>query len=176
MLIGHSFNPSKIQFSNSAKSLIDDIISSDFEDIFKNKALLYCTISEFIKSSTISDTPQTEFDLYRKAMAYISEHYREDITLSFVAQSVCVSSAHLSRVINNGSKMSFSDIVNSLRIHYAKKIIEQTDTPISDTAYESGYGSIRNFNRIFKKYFGANPKEHRERIRNNGIKKEAETI
>jgi AraC-like DNA-binding protein len=41
--------------------------------------------------------------------------------------------------------------------------MEQKDISISDVAYESGFGSIRNFNRIFKTHFGITPREYQKR-------------
>ena len=62
--------------------------------------------------------------------------------------------------------MSFTDIVNCLRLKEAKRLLEQTDMPISELAYEAGFGSIRNFNRLFEKYFKCMPKD----IRNDSVK------
>ena len=163
ILIGKHFDPPVIKFSNTVKVLVEDIIASDYKEDFKKKALLYCTLSEFLSQSTLCDTSLVEFDLYRRVMAYISEHFREDITLNSVAHYACVSPAHLSRVINHSSNLSFCDIVNSLRVYYAKELMEKSDATISDIAYESGFGSIRNFNRIFKTHFGITPRECQKR-------------
>lgn len=160
ILINRQFNPPVVPFGAAARELIADIVNSGFKDDFKKKALLYCTVSEFLKGSTLSDKEPVEFDLYRKSISYITEHFKENLSLASVAQYACVTPAHLSRVINDGSKSSFTDILNSLRIYEAKRLLEQTDISISDAAFEAGYGSIRNFNRIFKKYFGITPKEH----------------
>lgn len=163
ILIGNHFDPPSAKFGNSVKTLIEDIIESGYKEDFKKKALLYCTLSEFLSQSTICSASSEEFDLYRRVMAYISEHFREDITLNSVAHYACVSPAHLSRVINHSSDLSFCDIVNSLRVYYAKELMEQKDISISDVAYESGFGSIRNFNRIFKTHFGITPREYQKR-------------
>ncbi|MBO5452704.1 MAG: AraC family transcriptional regulator [Clostridia bacterium] len=157
------FVPPVANFGNGTNILIDEILSSEFKDDFKKKALLYYTLSHFMKSCALTDRETVEFDVYRKAIAYISEHYTENITLETVADSVGVTAPHLSRVLNGGCKSSFSDIINALRIYEAKKLLEQTTLSISEVAYASGYGSIRNFNRIFVKYFHCNPKDIRKK-------------
>ena len=165
VLINNSFSPPHTTFRAATKNLISDIIDSDFKDDFKKKSLLYCALSELIQNSTLIKKESADFDLYRKAMAYIAAHYKKNLSLKTVSQQVLVTPAHLSRVINKRSKSSFTDIVNSLRIYEAKKLIEQENMSISDAAFEAGYGSIRNFNRIFKKHFGITPKEHIKKLR-----------
>ena len=160
ILINKKFNPQIISFSDTTKAIIEDIIKSDFEDNLKKKALLYCIVSEFFQSSAICENNSTEFYLYRKATAYISEHFTESISLDSVAKHFCITPSHLSRIINKSAGAGFSDILNSLRINHAQKLFNNGETCISDVAFESGFGTIRNFNRIFKKQFKMTPKEY----------------
>ncbi len=158
-LTGKSFVPPITKFDQGTTKIIDNILKSEFKDDLKKKALLYYTLSDFINNCTLEEKEAMEYDLYRMAIAYISEHFRENITLETVAENVGVTSSHLSRVLNGGCKSSFPDIINALRIFYAKTLLETSTLSISEIAFESGYGSIRNFNRIFKSHFGCNPKD-----------------
>ena len=81
-----------------------------------------------------------------------------------VAKYVGVSASHLSRVLNSDGKPGFSEILNSLRIHAAKKLLERENISVSEAAFETGYGSIRNFNRVFKEYFGCKPSDISKRL------------
>lgn len=164
MLTTKEFYPPVTKFQNTAELIINDIVNSEYKDDFKKKALLYCTLSEFVNNCKIIEKEAPEFDVYRGAIAYISKHFTENLTLEKVADYVGVTASHLSRVLNKGCKSSFPDILNSLRIYEAKRLLEQTDAAISSVAYEVGYGSIRNFNRIFKKYFGCNPRDINKHI------------
>ena len=131
-------------------------------DDLKKKALIYYTLSLFMNNCGVVEKAKHEFDLYRKALTYITDHFTENINLEVVSNFVGVSTSHLSRVLNNSCGSSFSDILNALRIHHAKILLNETDMSISDVAYASGYGSLRNFNRIFKKNYGVTPKEMRK--------------
>lgn len=128
------------------------------QDSFKYKALLYYTVAEFINTCKIVPRETFEFDVYRGAIFYISEHYTEDISLESVAGKLNVTASHLSRILNRNGNIGFSDIVNSLRITYAKRMLEQTNRSISEIAFSVGCGSIRNFNRIFQKHYGCSPR------------------
>ncbi len=162
LLTKSTFNPPVTSFNSCCKVMIDDITDSKMTDDLKKKALIYYTLSLFMNSCSVVERDKHEFDLYRKALTYISAHFTENIYLSDVSDFLGVSVSHLSRVLNNGCGSSFSDILNSFRIHHSKNLLNDTDLPISEIAYASGYGSLRNFNRIFKKNYGLTPKEMRQ--------------
>lgn len=148
-------------FGATARNLITEITAQESQDFFRNKALVYCVLSEFLQHSELVSNEYFSYDVYRKAISYISEHYAEPITREQVALHANVTVTHLSRVLNSRGNASFSDIVNSLRIFRARQLLERTKLPITQIAYETGYGSIRNFNRVFQKHFGCNPTDIR---------------
>lgn len=160
---GNILSQASVSFGAAVCSLIREIAEPEHNDFFKNKALIYCILSEFLQKSTLVPNKHFAYDVYRSAIVYISEHYTEPITRQQVALHANVTVTHLSRVLNSRGSASFSDIVNSLRIFKARQMLEQTTLPITQIAYETGYGSIRNFNRIFQKHFGCNPTDLRRR-------------
>lgn len=158
-LTSHLFDPPVIAAREVHEAIAKDIIAGNCEDELKMKALLYCTLSELLRYSRSEKKRTFEYDLYRRAIVYISEHYREPLTLEQTAQSIGVSACHLSRVLHADGKPGFSEILNALRVHAAKSMLEQEDSTISEAAFSAGFGSVRNFNRIFKKHFGYTPSD-----------------
>ena len=155
------FSPSHAPFGVIARRLIDEIALLEAQDYLKNKALVYYTLADLVAHCSLFPVKRAELDVYRRAIIYISSHYKEEITLTEVARHLQTTPVHLSRTLNSRNQAGFSDLLNSLRIFEAKRMLEQTALPISSIAYEVGYGSIRNFNRIFIKYFGRKPSEIR---------------
>lgn len=49
------------------------------------------------------------------------------------------------------------------RVHLAKQLIQETDLPMIEVAYASGYGSVRRFNEAFQLMFGRPPATLRRR-------------
>ena len=49
------------------------------------------------------------------------------------------------------------------RVHLAKQLIQETDLPMIEVAYASGYGSVRRFNEAFQLMFGRPPAALRKR-------------
>ncbi len=162
ILRGKAFKPNFTKFEQSHREIIFDIIKSNFEDNLLKKALLYATVSLFVNKCESFEKSAFEYDVYRKAISYISENYMEDITLEKTAFNIGVTVSHLSRVLNSDGKPGFSEIVNSLRVFAAKQLLEQNNIPASEVAFKTGFGSIRNFNRVFKKTFGYNPSDIRK--------------
>lgn len=171
LLTEKSFFPCYIGFQQTIRNMVCEIAELEEQDYFKNKALMYYTISEFLRCCELRQNEPFEFDVYRSAIVYISEHYTEEISLEHVAAYAKVTASHLSRVLNSRSGSSFSDIINSLRIFRAKRLLEGTNMPVSEVALAVGYGSIRNFNRIFQKYFGCKPRELRRKQKDTNTKK-----
>ena len=58
----------------------------------------------------------------------------------------------------------FTDILNSIRIGNSRILLAETQKSITEIAYESGFGSVRNYNRVFKAYTGKTPKEFKNKI------------
>lgn len=163
LLSGKVFVPPYTKFGASQNAIISEIIENDFKDDLKKKSLIYCSLSDFLSSCELQNKTAFEYDLYRKAIVYISENYKENLTLKKTAFDIGVTTSHLSRVLNSDEKPGFTEILNSLRINAAKRMLEQQNIPITEIALETGFGSIRNFNRIFKKYFGMNPRDIRKK-------------
>lgn len=157
ILTNKVFSPPTANYTTVHEAIIDDLIADHFSDNFKKKALLYYTISAFLQQCSLQQAPSYDFDLYRRALAYISENYQNDISLKSTATALGVNQSHLSRILNSGDKPGFSEILNSMRVYAARRMIEQENRNISEAAMAAGFGSIRNFHRIFKSYFGCNP-------------------
>jgi len=97
-----------------------------------------------------------------RAMAFLQNHYQENgIGLRQVAEHCGVSCAHLSRRFKESTGQGISACLAQLRIAHAKSLLTQTHTPIAMIAFESGFGSLSQFNRAFLKHCGVTPTQLR---------------
>ena len=94
-----------------------------------------------------------------KLLDYIEENYSEKITLKDAADYISFSECYVSRLFCKYTGMGFIDYLNSVRTEKAIIKLKENNSRISDIAFSCGFGSIRNFNRIFKQITGKNPKE-----------------
>ena len=157
---GKTYEPIYSDINNAYREIIDQITANNFKDDLKKKSLIYFTLADIISHCTFTEKASFEYDLYRKAINYISENYTDEkLSLQSTAAHMGVSSSHLSRVLNSDGKPGFTGLVNSLRSYSAKQMLEQQNISMAQIAFETGFGSIRNFNRIFKKIYGYTPRE-----------------
>lgn len=83
-----------------------------------------------------------------RGISYLEQHYTEKITLESFAAAIGVNRHYACQMFPkylNG--VTFSQVLNQIRIHRAIKLLAQTS--VSNAAMESGFGSIRQFNRVF---------------------------
>lgn len=128
----------------------------DKDNIFTKKAIIYALAAECSQSPKISFNINTTFS---KALQFISENFREPLTLMMLAKNCNVNYTYLSRMFCKCMGMSFTQCLNNVRIHYTISLLLNTDKNISEIALECGFGSIRNFNRVFSKLMGCAPVE-----------------
>ena len=64
---------------------------------------------------------------------------------------------HLSRVMRKHLNMSLTQYINSLRINYAANLLLNSNMPIIDICYASGFQNLGYFYRTFKAQYGLSP-------------------
>lgn len=69
--------------------------------------------------------------------------------------------SYLSRYFKKSTGVSFNFYVNHYRLSTACYLMENTTMPIIRCAMDSGFVSLRSFNRSFKEYMGAAPSQYR---------------
>jgi AraC family transcriptional regulator of adaptative response / DNA-3-methyladenine glycosylase II len=72
-----------------------------------------------------------------------------------------VTSRHLRRLFTQHLGASPLAIAHTQRLHFAKRLIDETALSMGHISSAAGYGSIRRFNDTFKKTYGRTPRELR---------------
>ena len=100
--------------------------------------------------------------LVKAALAYMKEHCTEQhLSLGEVADHVYVSQWHLSKLLNRETDQSFFDLLGSMRIAKAKKLLADPALRIHEIAEMAGFSDVAHFSRSFKKLTGCTPGEYR---------------
>ena len=100
--------------------------------------------------------------LVKAALAYMREHCTEQhLSLGEVADHVYVSQWHLSKLLNRETDQSFFDLLGSMRIAKAKKLLADPALRIHEIAEMAGFSDVAHFSRSFKKITGSTPGEYR---------------
>jgi AraC-like DNA-binding protein len=97
---------------------------------------------------------------------YVKENYKEEISLIEIAKIANLTPTSFCRMFKLKTKKSFVEYLNAVRVSNACKLLLETDKGISEIAYECGYKTASNFNKLFKKLTGTTPKEYRKKADN----------
>jgi AraC-like DNA-binding protein/ligand-binding sensor protein len=102
--------------------------------------------------------------LVRKAREYIEQHKMEPLSLAAVAQASGASVFHFCKVFKKATGLKFTDYVGRVRLEDAKTQLLNPNRRIGEVAYDVGFQSLTQFNRMFKRVFGQSPSEFRAHL------------
>ncbi|OPH58918.1 hypothetical protein BC351_21490 [Paenibacillus ferrarius] len=95
------------------------------------------------------------------AIAYIEQHYAEDITVAQVADVLHLSSNYLSNLFKMETGMRFVEYVNRCRIRKAKLLLRDVSLKVYEVAEKTGFQETSYFCKVFKELEGKTVKEYR---------------
>ena len=100
-------------------------------------------------------------DLTAKALRLIADGLVDDAGVAGLAATLHVSERHVHRTLVAEVGASPLQLAQSRRAQTARMLLEQTDLTVSDVAFAAGFSSLRQFNDVIKREFGAPPSELR---------------
>jgi len=104
----------------------------------------------------------------RRALRLIQEGALDEISVDELAERIGIGSRHLHRLFTKHVGASPIAVAQTRRLHFAKRLLDETDLPITQIALASGFGSLRRFNYTFQHTYGRAPRDLR-RQRRGGI-------
>jgi len=94
---------------------------------------------------------------YKKLLSKIEED--TDITFEEAAELMNMSEAYFSRFFKGMAGMTYTQYLNSVRVERAVDLMMQNSSISSkELMIQTGFGTLRNFNRVFKEVTGYSPK------------------
>jgi AraC family transcriptional regulator of adaptative response / DNA-3-methyladenine glycosylase II len=100
-----------------------------------------------------------------RALRLISESGLEDGGVEVLAMRLGVSSRHLRRLFLRHLGATPSAVANTRRLHFAKKLIDETGLPMSQIALAAGFGCVRRFNADIRRIYHRTPTQIRRLAR-----------
>lgn len=171
--------PNQEEFSRSTRQLLawgsEVNLKSLEEAYFQTKVFdkdqyeamlrLLATFAEHLATISNSIEPEAEevpeHRVVRRAKKYINERFQERITLDEAAQAVNASTRHFCKVFKQATGITFTDYLARTRVEKAKALLQNPHLRVSEIAFETGFDSISQFNRSFKRITGASPTQFR---------------
>ena len=98
----------------------------------------------------------------KEILAYIREHFAEKITLDEIAEHLHLSTNECCRFFKKNMNCTLFEYITEYRLSKSMELLENTDIPVGQIAYESGFGSSSYFIEKFRKNVGMTPGEFRK--------------
>ncbi|MBS0664705.1 MAG: helix-turn-helix domain-containing protein [Verrucomicrobia bacterium] len=100
-----------------------------------------------------------------RARTLIAERHSEELTLTSVAQAVNMSAFYFCKMFKKATGMTFTDYLARVRVEKVKNLLLNPHMRASEAAYEVGFQSLSQFNRVFRRIVGESTSSYRERVR-----------
>jgi AraC-like DNA-binding protein len=96
-----------------------------------------------------------------KARNFIHAHSNEELSLGKVAGAANTSANYLSEKFKEATGTTFVQYVARMRFEKATVLLREGDLRVSEIAFATGFQSLSQFNRVFKKFAGKSPTDYR---------------
>jgi AraC family transcriptional regulator, regulatory protein of adaptative response / DNA-3-methyladenine glycosylase II len=97
----------------------------------------------------------------QRALRMIEQGCLEDEGIEQLAGRLGVTSRHLRRLFDEHLGASPLAVASTMRVHFARRLLDESRLPITEIAFASGFSSLRRFNEAFRKSFGSSPRSLR---------------
>ena len=98
---------------------------------------------------------------------YVLQNFRQKCTVPMVASHFGMTPQSFCRYFKSRTRKTFINFLNEIRISNACKLLTSEDISIIEVCYNSGFESLSNFNRQFKKINKTTPLQYKKVNRNN---------
>jgi AraC family transcriptional regulator, regulatory protein of adaptative response / DNA-3-methyladenine glycosylase II len=100
-----------------------------------------------------------------RALRLIEETHSEDGGIEKLAERLGVGPRHLRRLFLRHLGATPNAVAQTQRVHFAKKLIDETSLPMTELAIAAGYGSVRRFNAAIRDTYHRTPTQIRATAR-----------
>jgi len=173
--------PSQKEFKKLTRDLINWGVDTDLKRIeeayFQTRVLekkqyeavlrlltIFAQHLSSLSNELMVSAKQAESPMISRAKVYIAEHQHEEMSLRQVAGAVNTSAFYFCKMFKQATGLTFTDYLARVRIEKVKNLLLNPHKRISEAAYEAGFQSLSQFNRVFRKIAGEAPTTWRDKL------------
>jgi AraC-like DNA-binding protein len=105
-----------------------------------------------------------EMPAIARVRAIIAEKHADELSLTEIAQAVNMSAFYFCKTFKRSTGMTFTDYLARIRVEKVKNLLLNPNVRVSEAAYEAGFQSLSQFNRVFRRIAGESPSDYRVRL------------
>jgi AraC-like DNA-binding protein/ligand-binding sensor protein len=139
------------------------IQKKQYESILRLLTIFAQHLSTLSNQLSVTEA-SAEVPAVTKARLFIAEHQADELSLTQVASAVNMSAFYFCKTFKKATGMTFTDYLARVRIEKVKNLLLNPHKRVSEAAYEAGFQSLSQFNRVFRRIAGESPSVYRERL------------
>lgn len=136
---------------------------TDKSDTLLLTAYLNLIADRVLKLGEFKKASPAEGILYQKVISYVSENFKEDISLNMLANKFGYNKKYLSSAMHSLTGIHFSDFIAMYRVEFAKELLAKKPAlSVAEISMECGFSAVNSFNRQFKRLTKMTPSEFKK--------------
>ncbi|HEY8783360.1 MAG TPA: AraC family transcriptional regulator [Mucilaginibacter sp.] len=115
----------------------------------------------------IAQRTMAEQERINPVFAYLVENFREPVSLNEAAGIANMTTNAFCKYFKKITRKTFIETIIEYRLNYAIQQLVQTDKPISEISFASGFGDVSHFYKMFKLKMHLSPLNYRKKFMRN---------
>jgi len=112
----------------------------------------------------IAERSVAEQERINPVFAYLVENFRQHVSLDIAAGIANMTTNAFCKYFKKITRKTFMETIIEYRLNYAIQQLVQTDKPISEISFESGFGDVSHFYKMFKTKMHMSPLNYRKKF------------
>ena len=117
-----------------------------------------------VSNQLLVQSATAEAPAITRAKRLIAERHTEELSLGEMARAVNMSAFYFCKSFRKATGMTFTDYLARVRVEKVRNLLLNPHKRISEAAYEAGFQSLSQFNRVFRRVAGEAPTAYRARL------------
>ena len=150
-----------MEYEKNCRQILSVDINASVTGIYDTLSDASDAILKMLNLPSIDTNSTIKNEHIKAAISYIKANYKNDLSLTEVANYVNLTTYHFSKLFKSTMGTSFINYITTLRIQKAQDMLLDTFMSVAEISENSGFSSTNNFFRVFKKITGMSPQQYR---------------
>lgn len=111
---------------------------------------------------SVAEQSRAEQERINPVFAYLVENFRKQVSLDEASNIANMTPNAFCKYFKKITRKTFMETVIEYRLNYATQQLVQTDKPISEISFDSGFGDVSHFYKMFKHKMHQSPLNYRK--------------
>lgn len=116
------------------------------------------------QNQIVAERSLAEQERINPVFAYLVENFRQQVSLEKAAGIANMTTNAFCKYFKKITRKTFMETIIEYRLNYAIQQLVQTDKPVSVIAFESGFGDVSHFYKMFKVKMNLSPLNYRKKF------------